>query len=62
MRYLLFAGDDYYPRGGMADLAGDYDTKEQAMDAVRQLKPEWFQIVENNGQYLLTICNELSDV
>lgn len=31
-RYLLFAGDQYYPRGGMYDLRGDFDTLEEAVE------------------------------
>lgn len=30
-RYLLFTGIKFYPCGGMCDFAGDYDTKEEAM-------------------------------
>lgn len=29
-RYWLLAGDDYYPVGGMRDLAGCFDTIEEA--------------------------------
>lgn len=28
-RYILFGFDDYYPLGGMNDLAFDFDTKEE---------------------------------
>ena len=33
MRYLLFAGDDYYPRGGANDLKGCFDTLAAAIEA-----------------------------
>lgn len=33
MKYLLFAGDDYYPDGGARDLIGAYDSIEAAVDA-----------------------------
>lgn len=29
--FLLFAGNDYYPRGGAYDLQGRYETLEAAM-------------------------------
>ena len=49
-RYLAFYGDDYYPIGGMGDFIGDYDTKEEAIQAIEEahkknrpddLKWEW---------------------
>lgn len=30
MKYLLFAGWNYYPRGGFKDLKGIFDTLEEA--------------------------------
>ncbi len=30
-RYFLFAGDDYYPVGGIYDLVGTYDSVEECM-------------------------------
>jgi len=32
-RFLLFAFDAYYPRGGWDDLVDSYETKEAAVDA-----------------------------
>ena len=32
-RYVLFAGDDYYPSGGAHDYRGSFDTVEEAKDA-----------------------------
>ncbi len=29
-RFLVFAGDHYYPSGGVNDLVGDFATKEEA--------------------------------
>jgi hypothetical protein len=31
-RYLLFAGDDYYPQGGFIDFKKDFDTFKEALD------------------------------
>lgn len=33
-RYLAFKGDVYYPGRGMSDFVGDFDTEEEAIDAV----------------------------
>lgn len=33
MAYLLFAGADYYPRGGANDFKGQFDTVELAIEA-----------------------------
>jgi hypothetical protein len=33
-RFLLFSGDEYYPCGGMNDFKGDYDTLDEAKDAL----------------------------
>jgi hypothetical protein len=30
-RFLVFAGDDYYPSGGWGDFRGSYDTLEEAL-------------------------------
>ncbi|MGR3218810.1 MAG: hypothetical protein ACUZ8H_03200 [Candidatus Anammoxibacter sp.] len=35
-RYLAFYGDFYYPQGGMDDFQGDYDTIEEAKEAIRK--------------------------
>ena len=32
--YFLFAGENYYPAGGMSDLVGTFDTFEDARAAV----------------------------
>ena len=48
--YLSFYGDVYYPSGGMGDFIGDYETKEEAIQAIEKahkkhrpddLKWEW---------------------
>jgi len=35
-RFLLFYGDIHYPSGGMKDFVGDYDTKEDALNAITE--------------------------
>ena len=39
-RFLLFAGDDYYPRGGVMDFHASYTTRVKAKQAF-----------ENGGEY-----------
>ncbi len=34
--YLAFYGYIYYPCGGMYDLLGDFDTLEEAIDAIKK--------------------------
>lgn len=34
--YLAFYGDWYYPSAGMGDFIGDYDTKEEAIQAIEE--------------------------
>ena len=31
-RFLLFAGDVYYPSGGFGDFVGDFEAPEEARD------------------------------
>lgn len=33
-RFLAFYGDCYYPRGGMGDFLGGFDSKEEAIKAI----------------------------
>lgn len=48
-RYLLFAGDTYYPSGGWSDFVKDYDTEEEA-DADGLSKygrdHQWYEVVD----------------
>lgn len=51
--YFLFAGDTFYPAGGMDDLVGTFATLEEARAAVAepgvdedgfQIRYDWWQI------------------
>jgi hypothetical protein len=35
-QYFAFYGDCYYPSGGMDDFIGDFDTKEEAFQAIKK--------------------------
>lgn len=36
-RYIVFAGSDYYPRGGMLDFDSDHYRPQAAIDRAREL-------------------------
>ena len=51
--FALFAGDDFYPAGGMEDLIGRFDSLDEALIAAKDEDPEhhsggydWYQIVD----------------
>lgn len=59
--YLLFAGDNYYPGGGINDYQGDFDSFDEAKkffesgyypswDAEKECHRnwDWFQIVQSS--------------
>jgi hypothetical protein len=53
-RYLLFAGDEYYPSGGWQDYKGRFDSVKEALKAAAsgtknldfQGTWDWWQIVD----------------
>jgi hypothetical protein len=45
-RYLLFAGEHYYPQGGAEDLVGDFDTLEEAWGAAPYIGNQWRQVLD----------------
>jgi hypothetical protein len=40
-RFLVFAGDAYYPEGGMNDFQEDFDTLEEARSFEAKIKEEF---------------------
>jgi hypothetical protein len=42
-RYLVFIGDDYYPRGGFNDFAGDYDVEADAIEKAKTIEDDKYQ-------------------
>lgn len=52
-RYMLFAGESYYPRSGTGDFMGFYDTPE---DARRVGAPyDWYEVIETDATIFSTI-------
>jgi hypothetical protein len=44
--YLLFAGSNYYPAGGMYDLIGAYASEQEAREAFVPDDHDWAHIAE----------------
>lgn len=54
-RFVLFAGNDYYPQGGWDDMKGDFDTAEEAKQASFPPRDNWHQIVDlDSGKVIAT--------
>lgn len=55
--YLIFAGDNYYPRGGFGDFIGRADTLEDAMAAARAGGEygsfDWWHIVDSRTMQIV---------
>lgn len=45
-RYLLFAGNMYYPYGGWNDLVDSYETIEDAVEFAKEKNFEWWHVVD----------------
>ncbi len=45
--YHVFAGDDYYPRGGYRDYRGTFRTQVEAREQAAREKCDWWQIVRS---------------
>jgi len=43
-RYLLFAGDSYYPGGGAADFIEDFESIDDAK--AHHVRCDWFHIID----------------
>jgi hypothetical protein len=46
-RYLLFAGDYYYPCGGMNDFIKSFDTANDAFEHALSLKVDWCHMLDS---------------
>lgn len=54
-RFLLFAGDQYYPRGGWDDFIKDFDSLESAIEHVarRNVLRGWIHIVDTESKSIV---------
>lgn len=60
-KYLLFAGPNYYPSGGLDDLVKSFDSIEEAKafaEADHEETYEWAQIVETKSLKLV-LCGDI---
>ena len=59
-KYYLFSGDDYYPLEGVRDLAGKFETIEQAKLAAN-IDANWHQITNVELEILWSGYNGWAD-
>jgi len=45
-RFLLFAGETYYPSGGWGDFKSSHHSREDAERAAEELQEDWYHIVD----------------
>ena len=55
-RFLLFSGDDYYPRPAWRDFVGSFDTVQEALEhnARRDNGLDWYQVVDTQTQAIVS--------
>ncbi len=46
-RYLVFAGDHYYPAGGFYDFIGDFSDVEEAKKIAKLKSYDWAHIIDS---------------
>jgi hypothetical protein len=51
-RYLLFAGDHYYPCGGIRDYVGAFSNKVDAINAV--VDKDWWHVLDTETMTIVT--------
>lgn len=45
-RFVLFAGEQYYPSGGWEDYDSSFDTLEEAKTRAQEVTSDWRDIVD----------------
>lgn len=67
-RWLVFAGPDYYAKGGALDFVGCYLSERRAMQAVAELPfqdpgtgPEWAQVVDTQTGEIVALRRDRRD-
>ncbi len=51
--YLLFAGESYYPSGGIHDYLGSFDSEDKALATAELCDYDWWHIVSRESQKIL---------
>lgn len=56
-RFLVFAGEAYYPLGGWNDFRSSFDTKEEAFAAKEVLHSAvgWVHVVDSETQQIVKV-------
>jgi len=58
---MLFAGESYYPRGGMNDFIGRTATLVHAINLLHQLyRWDWFNIYDTEGDKIYNKYNNMA--
>lgn len=47
-RFMVFAGDSYYPAGGIGDFRGSFDTEEEARSAIAKMGRDWHECLDTS--------------
>ena len=55
-RYMVFAGDNYYPGGGMDDHCGCYDTMVEAVRGIGEC--DWWHILDTKTMQCYNLNGE----
>lgn len=45
-RFLVFAGENYCPRGGWRDFQGSFATQDEAIEAAELYPGQWWEVVD----------------
>jgi len=45
-RFMIFAGENYYPSGGMNDFVGEFDTISQCIIRLSKRRADWWNILD----------------
>ena len=53
-RYLLFAGDTYYPSGGWSDFQASFDTMLEAQEAGPLCGGDWWHVVDTESNRVVS--------
>lgn len=51
-RYMLFAGSDYYPKGGSRDFLGDFESVEELNSFLNKILPDFRKITGSTYEFL----------
>lgn len=59
-RYLLFTFDGYYPSGGWNDFQGSFDSIEEAVEFMQNLRDDYAQIADIETNRIVESYDKIS--